>query len=242
MRTPLAALQLQTQALLRSAQRGAPLTGDSLEHRLTKMLGSTQRLARLVDDLLDVSRISAGKLILQPEELDLVALCQEVVARHSEQALRLGSQVVFRGPDRLVGRWDRMGLDHALSNLVGNGLKYGGRHPVEVELKVVGDSAQVSVRDHGIGVDAANHERIFERFERAVNDSHYGGLGLGLWIVRQVVEASGGTVEIESEVGQGATFTVTLPMQMSEGADEPEASRAGAAPSHRPPMLTDPQR
>jgi signal transduction histidine kinase len=102
------------------------------------------------------------------------------------------------------------------SNLVVNAIRYGEGKPVHVSVHVADCAARIVVRDEGIGIAADQKERIFERFERAVSSSNYGGLGLGLWIARQVVEAHGGAIEVHSEPGRGAMFTVTLPLAVRD--------------------------
>src|SRR6185369_13265349 len=120
-------------------------------------------------------------------------------------------EIRFRSGGALRGTWDRVRLEQVISNLLTNALKYGPGKPIEIETAGEGDLACIRVRDYGIGIEPENQRRIFERFERAVSDRHYGGLGLGLWIVRQIVEALRGTIAVESEAGSGSTFTVHLP-------------------------------
>jgi signal transduction histidine kinase len=100
-----------------------------------------------------------------------------------------------------------------IANLLSNACKYGAGKPIRVEVGLDGKLARLSVRDHGIGIAPADRERIFERFERAASARHYGGLGLGLYITRQVVEAHGGTIRVASHAGAGSTFSVELPLE-----------------------------
>jgi signal transduction histidine kinase len=166
-------------------------------------------MLRLVEELLDVSRITAGRLALDRERVDLVALVREVVGRYPEPERK--SPITVQADGALVGPWDRLRLEQVVSNLVGNALKYGDGKPIEVEVEHADHHAILRVRDHGIGISADDQQRIFERYERAVADRNVGGLGLGLWIVRQVVEAHGGRISVESEPGNGATFVVEIP-------------------------------
>ena len=117
-----------------------------------------------------------------------------------------------------------MRLEQVISNLLTNALKYGPGKPIEVETARDGNLARIRVRDYGIGIEPENQRRIFERFERAVSDRHYGGLGLGLWIARQVVEASGGTITVQSAPGEGSLFSVELPMKPRDEKICPPAS------------------
>ena len=119
-------------------------------------------------------------------------------------------------PGTLVGRWDTQRLEQVVINLLTNALKYGAGKPVHLRLAAEGERARLSVRDEGIGIAAEDQGRIFERFERAVSDRHFGGLGLGLYICRQIVDALGGTIAVRSTPGEGSTFEVVLPL---DGAD-----------------------
>ncbi|MCY1073079.1 ATP-binding protein [Archangium lansingense] len=210
LRTPVTALKLNVQALVTSARREEAWS----ERTVARMMGLERgvgRLGVLVDELLDVSRITSGRLVLHPEELDLAGLVREVAERIHSEAERAGCTLRVLVPGPVVSRWDRLRLEQVLSNLLSNALKYGAGRPVEVALSDFGERVLLRVRDEGIGIDAAAQERIFERFERAVSDRHYGGLGMGLWITREIVTAMGGTIHVESAPKQGATFTVELP-------------------------------
>ncbi|WP_414640993.1 sensor histidine kinase [Archangium sp.] len=132
--------------------------------------------------------------------------------RFQDEARRTGTRLELRGADAVVGRWDRARLEQVVTNLVSNALKYGSATPVEVSVRSSGLLALLEVTDHGIGIAPENLERIFGEFERAVSVRKYGGFGLGLYIVRQLVEALGGAVDVESTPGKGATFRVVLPL------------------------------
>nr|WP_228531217.1 MULTISPECIES: ATP-binding protein [Myxococcaceae] len=215
--TPLTPLQLQLQVLQRAlAARSAP---EALAPKMQKAVGQVRRLSRLVDDLLDVSRIVAGRLPLQPEEVDLRQLTDEVVERFADQAAQAGSSVRVREEDGapggpVIGRWDRLRLEQVLTNLLTNALKYGAGRPVEIELgRGPEGGALWRIRDRGIGIAPEALSRIFGRFERAVSARAYGGLGLGLYISQQIVRAHGGRIEVESRPGEGSTFTAYLPLE-----------------------------
>lgn len=213
LKTPLTALHLQVQALLRQAQQGWRRdSGRSPVERLEKAQQHLLRLVRLVDDLLDVSRVAAGRMRLELEQVDLVEVAREVLERFQEAAARQGTQLELRGVGSAVGQWDRTRLEQVVTNLVANALKYGPRAPVEVTVGSSGAMAMLEVRDYGIGINPQDLERIFGKFERAVSVRQYGGLGLGLFIVRQLVEALGGAITVESQPGEGAAFRVVLPL------------------------------
>jgi signal transduction histidine kinase len=212
-RTPLAAVQLNLQTIARAVDKDPVLsTHERLRQRLKKALVNSERLERLVAEVLDVSRITAGQLKLELEELDLTALVEGLVASLSDQAARAGAEFRVRTAGPLLGHWDRVRLEQVISNLLTNALKYAPGKPIEITTVREGNIARIQVRDYGIGIEPENQRRIFERFERAVSDRHYGGLGLGLWIARQVVEASGGTITVQSTPSEGSIFTVELPM------------------------------
>ncbi len=210
LKTPLNALQLQIHLLVRLAREGA---APGLVERAERAVRTSERLRLLLDDLLDVSRIRAGQLKLKREEVDLAALTREGVARMSEELARSGCEVRLLADVAAAGHWDRLRLEQVISNLLSNAAKYGAGHPVEVAVEADGERARLRVKDGGIGIAPEDQARIFERFERASGVGHIHGLGLGLWITRQIVEAHGGSIRVESAVGQGSTFVVELPLR-----------------------------
>ena len=215
LKTPLAALQLQVQGLQRILRRGGEIDAPRFSERLDKAVAHLGRLERLVDELLDVARIAAGRITFTFEEVDLLALASEIAERFVDELARSGSTLVVEGDAPVVGRWDRLRVDQVLTNLVSNAVKYGGGKPIAIDVRGDGTRAQVAVRDRGVGIAAADQTRLFGRFERAVSGRSAGGLGLGLWITRRFVEAMGGQVAFSSELGQGSTFTVELPQELA---------------------------
>jgi signal transduction histidine kinase len=212
LKTPLTALKLNLQGLERAAQRDPSPSLAQVADRIAKMAWQLARLERLMNELLDVSRVAAGRLKLEPERLDLRELVREVLRRAEDDLAEVGSQVSLEAPDEVVGLWDPARLDQVVTNLISNAIKYGLGRPIDVTLTCDGASARLAVRDRGIGIAPEQRGRIFGRFERAVSDRHYGGFGLGLWIVRQIVEASGGAVQFDSAPDHGTTFIVELPL------------------------------
>jgi signal transduction histidine kinase len=212
LKTPLTALNLAIEGLARDARRGNVTVGEKGMDRIVRAERQVHRLASLVDQLLDYSRLSLGRMSVQPSELDLAALVEEVTGRFRDMALaRTGQPVEVRGVPRLTGRWDRDRLDQVITNLISNALKYGAGKPVWVALER-DQTARLRVHDDGIGIAPADQQRIFERFERPAASAQLGGVGLGLWIARELVLAHGGTISVDSALGQGATFTVELPL------------------------------
>ncbi|HYH98238.1 PAS domain-containing protein [Hyalangium sp.] len=215
LKTPLTPLLLQVHTLEKKIQEYARDEKQAwLAQRLSRIGRQSDRLNRLISQLLDLSRIVGGRLQLEPELVDVTALVQEVVADFKEQGelTRARSEVQLQLDGSVVGRWDRIRLEQVITNLLSNALKYGSGGPVTVSATVHDGIAQLTVEDRGIGIAPQDQERIFGRFERAVSVRHYGGLGLGLFIVWQIVEAMGGSIRVVSALGEGAKFTVQLPL------------------------------
>ena len=213
LRTPLTPLSLKLEMLAREARGELPAP---FAQRVLGYTDATRRqvarLSSLVSDLLDVSRIAAGRFTVEREPVDLAAVVREVVVRAEPQAQRAGSRLTLEAPEHLQTESDRLRFDQVVTNLVDNAIKYGDGKPIHVRLGSEPGWAVLTVVDEGIGIEAGKLDVIFGRYERAVSERHYGGLGLGLYISRSVVEAMGGTVSATSERGAGATFEVRLPM------------------------------
>lgn len=218
-RTPLSALNLIVYQLTRQVRTIGNEKAIDLAERCERQVA---RLIRLADELLDVSRISAGTVHLEPEEMDLSALARDVADRLEESARRAGCALALQAPPGVVGYWDRLRLDQVLTNLLANALKFGAGEPVEIAVVSRGACAVLTVTDRGIGIHDADQRRIFERFQRAVAHETYPGMGLGLWICRAIVEAHGGRIAVESRPGAGAKFVVELPRRLGGESEHPD--------------------
>jgi PAS domain S-box-containing protein len=214
LRTPLTSLSLQLQMLgrMRRANPAEPLGAPKAASKLDAIERQLRRLGALVDNLLDVSRIQTGKLDFQFAEGDLTPVVSDVVARFTDEARQAGVTLSSRLSGPLPCRFDRLRMEQVVSNLVSNALRYGAGSPVHVSLSRARNALRLEVLDSGPGVPAHERERIFERFAQSDNASRRGGLGLGLYIVRQIVEAHGGRVRAEEASGGGAAFVVELPV------------------------------
>jgi len=221
LKTPLTPLRLQLQGLRRvvEAQGGEPVPPERILRAVRGCESQVRKLAGLVNDLLDVAKLSQGRLPLHLEAVDLGAVVREVMEQLSAESARAGCEVELVDGAPVVGQWDKLRLEQVVTNLLTNALKYGAGRPIHVRVEWGHGVARLSVRDEGIGIAPEHRGRIFGKFERAVSDRHYGGLGLGLHITQQILSALGGSILVESEVGRGSTFTVELP---------PDASEAGA--------------
>ena len=218
LKTPLTPLCLQRQMIHKIMQsRGLPesVKEQKLEAYLQMSERQIDALTKLVETLLDVSQIRLGRFSIKPEtNVDLFNLVQEVVERHRPQWELAQSpvKVVLLG-ESPKGQWDKLRMEQAISNLLTNAIKYGRGKPIEMTISSGMPGARISVRDHGPGISQADQARIFNRFERAGSMDSFGGLGLGLYITRQIVTAHSGTIGIESEIGNGASFIIDLPFK-----------------------------
>ncbi len=207
LRTPLNALRLQLYNLEQSldppAQRAA----------VAKAQRQVDRLVALVGRLLDVARMASGGFTLEPVDMDLSKAVADSANRMQDEAERTGSRIAVSAPEPVIGHWDPTAVDQVVTNLLSNALKFGRRQPVAATVRRAGAMARVDVHDRGPGVPEEDRQRIFERFERGVSESSYGGLGLGLWIAKQIVAAHGGSIGVEGSPGAGATFFFELPTE-----------------------------
>ena len=214
LKTPITSLHPQLERLARFVREGRlhAVPDEKLEWMLNIAIRQVDRLTALVNNLLDVTRITSGRLHIAPTEVDLRELSMSVLSRYQEIVRRSGSEIVVSADAPVVGKWDPAAVETVITNLLSNAAKYGSGKPIRITVERKQDTARLIVQDQGIGIDPDKKERIFQRFERAVPLEHYGGLGLGLWIARQVVEAHGGNIGVSSSAGEGSTFTVELPI------------------------------
>jgi signal transduction histidine kinase len=213
LRTPLTPMKIQIQSLKRAADSGK--TENLSVERIQKVLAVSDkqltRLTVLIDDMLDVARINAGKLTLNTETRDLCDLIREVTERLAQQAAASGIRFELGLPPSAVAAFDSLRVEQVMINLLTNAIKYASGKPVRISVEEEAEELRVSIRDNGEGIPKADLLRIFDRFERVGTSSTMPGLGLGLYISRQIVEAHGGKLWAESELGAGTVFKFTLP-------------------------------
>ncbi|MBA3818167.1 MAG: AAA family ATPase [Deltaproteobacteria bacterium] len=213
LRTPLAPLAMQVHRLGDAVREGGlrAMSDAALLKLATTCETQIFRLDRVIRSLLEVSRIASGTLALCREQVDLCALVADVASTHADLASSAGCAVSLRCDQPVIGSWDRLALEQVIDNLVRNAIKFGRGQPIELRVSAEQVDSQLEVIDRGAGIVAAERTRIFQRFERIPSVFNVDGLGLGLFIVRSLVEAHGGDVKISDTPGGGATFRVRLP-------------------------------
>jgi signal transduction histidine kinase len=220
-RTPLNGLILETQLRKMHLARdnAAAFTLDKMHAMVDRDERQIKSLIRLIEDMLDVSRIRTGKLSIRPNRFDLVKLVSTLLENFAQQIEAAETEVSFSAPEPVEGQWDEFRIEQVVTNLLTNALRYGGRSPVQVRVYREGNEARVEVQDHGIGISEENQKRIFQQFERVSAKTVVAGLGLGLFISEQIVAAHGGSIVVESEINEGALFRVCLPIEENGKSD-----------------------
>ena len=223
LKTPVTTLLLQLQGMHRRLQKAVVTPAVDTDAMPTKTLiknviiceEQTKKLAKLLEALLDLTRIRVGKINLELQQVNLGELVRDTVAQIGITSVKK-SQIIINIEEQIIQQGDRHRLEQVITNLITNAIKYGENKPIKITVKkdLVQQQAVLQVQDFGIGIAPEMQEKIFQRFERAASSRNLGGLGLGLYIVHQIVTAHGGTVAVESELGKGATFIVFLPLQM----------------------------
>ena len=207
LRNPLNVFKLTLQVLSRTIDKIDK--NDNFRSILKRCDLQLDKLSALVDRLLDVSRLESGEFDLYLEKLDFAALVKSIVAEARQQYPNL--RIDLNGSSPIEGYWDRIRLDQAIGNVLTNAAKYGMGKPIEVTVAISEGNAWLTVRDSGIGIPAESAPRIFDKFER-ISPQTPAGLGLGLWITRHIIEAHGGSISVDSQLGEGATFKILLPI------------------------------
>ena len=210
LRNPMHSLLLQISAAVQVARQQS---AGALLRRLERVQHIVDRYVKRASLLLDIGRMNATHGRPSLEEVDFAALVREVIESYGPEAIFNRSPLRAHLPDTLIGRWERLALEQIVSNLISNAIKFGAGEPIDISLEADGDRAvRFKVQDRGIGIADADQQRIFGRFERlAPQSGHPAGAGVGLWLVRGLVEAHGGRIKVRSESAQGALFEVILP-------------------------------
>src|SRR5438094_360103 len=227
LRSPLSTLQLQSRGLLLHARREQTVFAGRMVNGLERIDRNVVRINNFVNSLLDVSRFEASQLDLCPSDVDLAVIVPEILERSKEQLEQAGCLPTLTSCGSLIGRWDPMRLEQIITNLLDNAMKYGRGKPIELTIESEGDNAILSIQDHGPGIKPEDQERIFDKATRGTGSTHVRSFGFGLWIVRTIVAASGGSVRVTSQPNRGATFTVVLPRRASMQHAESQRRREG---------------
>ena len=213
LRNPLNTVFLQAQLRKRLVAGDTPIDREAMLKMVDRDERQIKSMIRLLDDMLDVSRLRTGRLAMAPGPMDLAQLVHRAVEAMAEQAKGSGAELTLHGPEHVAMTGDEFRIEQVVTNLLTNALRYGENKPVAVEVKADGAWATVSVKDQGKGIAQADQDRIFEQFERADSARTVPGLGLGLFISRQIVQAHGGDIAVRSTPGPGAQFIVRLPLE-----------------------------
>jgi signal transduction histidine kinase len=212
LKTPLTSLRLQLQTLLRhAAKEQGEISPERVTNKLNAAMRQVDRLARLVSDLMDVSRLASGQLSVDIGTVDVTELVRRVVGEFEDDVREAGCTLSLHAASEVLVRADAARLEQLVVNLLTNAMKYGKGSPIAIEVSRADTRGCVSFTDHGIGIAAEDQSRIFQRFERAEGAQSFHGVGLGLYIVRNLLDLMGGDIMVESELGRGATFRVSLP-------------------------------
>lgn len=220
LKTPLTSILLHLQMVLANIKKKSHEKHGHSHEQISSMLESTEKqtkkLAQLINELLNVSVVSTGRLELDKEEVVLATIVKDVIDRFKIQITQGKYKVTLRLDEHIKGWFDKIRIEQIVSNLVSNAIKYGNGKPISISLKKESNQAVLKVKDQGIGIDPKKREKVFERFKRAVSEEDhkdYKGLGLGLYIGKQIAEAHGGTITVESKKDKGSTFILTLPLE-----------------------------
>lgn len=214
LKTPLTSMLLKIQMLLHSI-RNVSLANFSVENLLKQLETAeqqTQRLSLMINDLLNVSLITTGKLHLELSEENFMEIVKEVVNEFSEKLEKEGIPLLIEGDEDIMIKVDKLRMEQVITNLVMNAIKYGNGKPIDIKVRKNNHHAKISITDYGIGIASDQKERIFNLFERGIHDNSVKGLGVGLYIARQIVKAHQGSIHVDSDGASGSTFTVELPI------------------------------
>lgn len=210
LKTPLTSIYLQFEILKRSTLKTSE-NDPKVISLFDRFQSQLERLTRLINELLDVTRIASGKMDLHLENVELEKIVRDICANFESEAVQKGSPITLTVKEPVSGSWDLNRVEQVVMNLVSNAIKYGNKKPIEVTILKNVKYAMVQIKDNGLGIAPEDQARIFQRFERATESSSISGLGLGLFICNEIILRHGGDIKVESTLGEGSTFTIRLP-------------------------------
>ncbi len=213
LRTPITALKMQLQMAQWNVKvnEGNVSTADRLVKALDVSMTQVDRMSKIIEDMLDVSRMQSGSLDLDKEQCDLVSIIREVSERFLPELHSARCQIELKEVGNILGEWDKVRMEQVLSHLIANAIKYAPGKKIEISAIQSGKQAKLEVKDQGPGIPVEKQSVIFKRFGRAAS-RNLGGLGLGLYICKQIIEAHGGKIRVESTEGHGSAFVIELPL------------------------------
>lgn len=216
LRTPITPIKLHFQLMKHQLDGLEPNTIPHQE-TLLKAFNISERqlgnLEKLTEDLLRVSRILAGKLVLNRKMIDLSQLVNKVLDHFQTESQSASCKVNFVAEPNVIGFWDQLMIEQIIVNVFTNAIKYGAGKPIDITLSKAAGKAKLLVRDYGIGITEENYNKIFEKFARVGSIRHFGGLGLGLYISKEYASAHNGSIQVKSALNNGSTFTIELPLE-----------------------------
>lgn len=210
LKTPLTSIYLQFEILKRSTLKTSQ-NDPKVINLFDRFQSQLERLTRLINELLDVTRIASGKMNLHLERVELEGIVRDICANFESEAVQKGSPISLTVKEPVVGNWDQNRVEQVVMNLVSNAIKYGNKKPIAVTIFKTDKYAMVQIKDNGLGIAPEDQGRIFQRFERAIESNSISGLGLGLFICNEIILRHGGNIKVESTLGEGSTFTIRLP-------------------------------
>ncbi len=216
LKTPLTVMLLNLHSLSKSVQNDS-LASFSI-HELVKILKNSELqikwLKSMIDDLQDVSLITTERMNLNLENTDLANITEQVIQSFSETLKKEKNKIKIQAKSVVVGMWDKVRIEQAITNLISNAIKYGGGKPIDIQISKSGGNAKFIVKDQGIGIPSHEQKVIFDLFKRASGPGEYKkGLGVGLFITSRIVKIHGGQIKVSSTPANGATFTIELPLK-----------------------------
>lgn len=224
LKTPITSMQLQFQAAAKmiAGKNKMVYQADMVEKRVTTAIRQLSRMTKLIEDMLDSSRIAMNKFQLNRQSFDLAKLMSEILDRYMEQFKATDIVLNVTIPENLpfIVNGDEYRIEQVITNLINNAIKYGAKKPLSISLAQIGIDAVIKVEDQGIGIPKESLKHIFKRYERVDSTKNLGGLGLGLYISKRIIESHHGKIEVESDLGVRTTFTVTIPMEDQSNIEE----------------------
>lgn len=214
LKTPLTSILLQLQIVLGSIRKeSSEIPTKRLETMLENTEQQSKKLSKLINDLLNISLITTGRLTLDKEKVNFPNLVKDILRRYEEQIKKSNYDVTTEIRNNIFGCWDKVRIEQVISNLISNAIKYGDRKPISIQVNKRNNQALFIIKDNGIGITSPFQKQIFERFARGVSPKHYRGLGVGLYISKNIIEAHGGSIKVKSVLRKGSLFSVELPLK-----------------------------